>query len=58
MKERFLPEHICKTIDEIEEFYWYFYPHETYFADMKLDSPELFCKMKNYEMILKLNNRI
>lgn len=58
LKEKFLPEYNCKSVEEIKEFYSYFYPHETTFKEMRENNPELYCKMKNYEIILKLMNYI
>ena len=57
-KEKFLPETECKTIEEMLEFYEYFYPHETTFAEMKQANPELFRKMQIFETCLKILKKI
>ncbi len=45
-----------KTLEEIKQFYWHWYPHEITFFELKEINPELYCKLKNYEQVLKLLN--
>lgn len=56
-QKEYSPEHICTSLDEIEDFYNFFFPHETSFSELKKINPELYCKMKNFELVLRLHNR-
>jgi hypothetical protein len=45
-------------LDEAEEFFWEWYPHEISWSELKESNPELWCKLQNLGQALVLAGRL
>lgn len=41
------PATVAPSIEQVEEFFWEHYPHETSWGELREANPELYCRLLN-----------
>lgn len=47
-----------KTIEEMEQFFWDYFPHEISWKEVHEINPDLYCRLQNVGQVLVLHGKL